>query len=129
MSWLNLRKEKEEPKEAAAPSRKKIVVHEERVVPAPTKTAVGTEVLIRPRVTEKATALSVRGVYAFEVTSGATAATVKAAVRSLYKVSPVKVAFMPLRRKSIMVKGKPGRTKGGRKAYVYLRPGDKIEVV
>lgn len=129
MSWLNLRKKKEEPKGAAAPSAKKIAVHEARAVVTPTKAAVGTDVLLRPRVTEKATALSERGVYAFEVTNRATAGAVKAAVRALYSVSPVKVAFVPMRRKTIVVKGKPGRTKGGRKAYVYLKEGNKIEIV
>ena len=86
-------------------------------------------VILRPRVTEKASALTERGVYSFEVVKGATERTVKAAIRSLYKVSPIKVAFVPLRSKEIIVKGKKGRTKGGKKAYVFLKSGEKIEVL
>ena len=80
-------------------------------------------------VTEKATALSERGVYAFEVARNATERAIEIAIRSLYKVSPVKVAFVPIRSKEIIVKGKKGRTKGGKKAYVYLKKGEKIEVM
>ncbi len=133
MSFLNLRKKKtEEPTVAvAAVPAKKIAVHEE-TDPSVFPVAAGTEetaVLLRPRVTEKATALASRGVYAFEVTKRATEREVTAAIRALYKVSAVKVAFVPIRRKFIIVKGKKGRTKGGKKAYVYLKKGDKIEIM
>ena len=154
MSWLNLRKKKEETK-AIKPSAplpaKKLAVREEKTPAAvsakaspraseslgvssarPIRVAAGSgdaTAILRPRVTEKAAALAARAVYAFEVTKGATERTVKAAIHSLYKVSPVKVAFVPLRRKEIIVKGKKGRTKGGKKAYVFLKAGDKIEVL
>lgn len=135
MSWLNLRKQKkEEPKTAPAVAPvpvKRLAVREERT-PAALSATVGTSgarVLLRPRVTEKATTLAERGVYAFEVVKDATEREVKTAIRALYKVSPVKVAFLPLRSKEIIVKGKKGRTKGGKKAYVYLKPGQKIEVI
>jgi len=36
---------------------------------------------------------------------------------------------VPIRSKEIIVKGKKGRTKGGKKAYVYLKKGEKIEVM
>ena len=152
MGWLNLRKKKEEPIAAlAAAPAKKLAVREEKTPAAfsakaspraseslgvasarPIRVAAGSgdaTVILRPRVTEKATALAARAVYAFEVTKGATERTVKAAIHSLYKVSPVKVAFVPLRRKEIIVKGKKGRTKGGKKAYVFLKKGERIEII
>ena len=134
MSFLNLRKtKKEEPKKevpAVVPSAKKLAVREDAPSALPVAAGTGEAfVLLRPRVTEKATALSERGVYAFEVVKDATEGTVKRAIRSLYKVSPVKVAFVPIRSKEIIVKGKKGRTKGGKKAYVYLKKGEKIEVM
>lgn len=134
MSWFNLLKKKKEQEtthtDAPLPV-KKLAVHEEKT-PAAISAAAGTSeatVLLRPRVTEKATALALRGVYAFEVTKGATERMVKSAIRALYSVSPVKVAFVPLRSKEIIVKGRKGRTKGGKKAYVYLKKGEKIEIV
>lgn len=131
MGWLNLRKKKEEPKTGAAVPAKRIVVREERTttaVPAGTG-AVGADVLIRPRVTEKASAHSARGVYVFEVRRDAAKREVAAAVRALYNITPVKVAVAPIPRKKVTVKGRRGITGGGKKAYVYLRPGDKIEVM
>lgn len=108
---------------------KKLAAHKGEISPALAAegTRGGAAVLLRPRVTEKATALSERGVYAFEVTNEATKRSAADAVRALYKKEPVKVAFVPLPRKTIIVKGKKGRTKGGKKAYVYLKPGEKID--
>lgn len=141
MSWFNFCKKKEENPPAtnlgtgkaavAAVAAKKLVVQEEKT-PSVISIVTGASeaiVLLRPRVTEKATALAERGVYAFEVTKDATERAVKAAIRALYKVFPVKVAFVPLCSKEIIVKGRKGRTKGGKKAYVYLKKGEKIEVL
>lgn len=139
MSFLNLRKKKKEippstklgitkAAVASAPA-KKITAREEKIAQIPVAPVGAGNVLLRPRVTEKATALSERGVYSFEVSRHATELEVKEAMRALYKVSPRKVAFIPLRRKVILVKGKKGRTKGGKKAYVFLKSGDKIELV
>lgn len=134
MSFLNLLKtKKNEPKKevsVAAPPVKKLAVREDAPSALPVAVGAGvreTFVVLRPRITEKATALSERGVYAFEVMKDATERAVKTAIRSLYKVSPVKVAFVPIRSKEIIVKGKKGRTKGGKKAYVYLKAGDRID--
>lgn len=89
-------------------------------------------VLLRPHVTEKATDLSGRGVYAFDVRRDANKALVAAAVAAYYKVTPRKVAIINVRAK--MAKNyQTGRTvakkRGGKKALVYLKKGDKIEFV
>lgn len=85
-------------------------------------------VLLQPRVTEKASAMAEKNVYAFEVSYEASSHDAKLAVFEMYKVHPVKVAVLPIRRKKKFVRGKWGMKGGGRKAYVYLQPGDKIEV-
>lgn len=86
--------------------------------------------LIKPRVTEKAVLLSEsRGVYAFNVVNDATRKSVTASVKAKYKVTPVKVRLLSIKPKQKITAGKPGMRRGGRKAYVYLKKGDKIDVV
>jgi len=87
-------------------------------------------VLLRPRVTEKA-ALSAdkSGVYVFEVMSKATKKSIAASVKVVYKVTPVKVRTTHIPPKAVFVRGKRGMKKGGKKAYVYLKKGDKIELL
>lgn len=86
-------------------------------------------VLLRPHVTEKAAELTARNVYAFEIARGVTKGEVKAAVASLYKVQPVKVAVLKTPGKKVRLRTRRGYgTKSGvRKAYVYLKKGDRIE--
>ena len=83
--------------------------------------------LVRPRVTEKAGMEANRGVYTFEVAQNATKQTIAHAVRDMYKVTPVKVNIVPIRAKHVFVRGKAGVKSGGKKAYVYLKAGDKID--
>ena len=85
-------------------------------------------VLIRPRVTEKVTFLAERNnVYTFDVIDTATKKTVIDAVRSAYKITPIKVSIVTMPRKRVFVRGKRGVKRGGRKAYIYLKSGDKIQ--
>ena len=89
-------------------------------------------VILRPRITEKATVASERGVYVFEVTKSATKERVSDAIRAIYKITPRKVRIVPIARKRVSSKkhrGVFGETKGGKKAYVYLKEGDKIDIV
>ena len=87
------------------------------------------DVLLRPRVTEKGHLLAEkRNVHVFEVTSNATSQEISDACVAVFKVRPIRVALLPIPRKQVFVRGKWGWKKGGKKAYVYLREGDKIEV-
>ena len=86
-------------------------------------------VLIRPRVTEKAAlSTSDQNVYVFEVTKDATKHSISSSVKRIYNLTPEKVRVLPIPRKSVFVRGKSGVKSGGRKAYVYLRKGDKINI-
>ncbi|HEY9584585.1 MAG TPA: 50S ribosomal protein L23 [Candidatus Paceibacterota bacterium] len=86
-------------------------------------------VIIRPRVTEKTHTLAESGnVYVFNVEARASKGKVTEAIRDLYKVTPVKVSIMPVPKKTRFVRGKVGTSKGGRKAYVYLKKGEKLEI-
>lgn len=84
-------------------------------------------VLIRPRITEKASDLAAVNAYAFEVTPDATKSSVAAAVRDMYNVDPVKVAVIKIPTKQVTNANKKGVKRGGKKAYVYLAPGQTIE--
>lgn len=85
--------------------------------------------IIRPHITEKSGILSQSGVYTFEITRDTTKAGVIKAIKTLYKVTPVKVAIINLPRKKVFVKGRRGIVPGVRKAMVTLKKGDKIDFV
>ena len=87
-------------------------------------------VLLRPCVTEKASKSAMEdNVYMFEVGVRATKRDIKKAVSDFYKVQAVKIAVLPIPSKDVSVRGKKGRTAKGKKAYIYLKKGDKIEFV
>ncbi len=83
----------------------------------------------KPRITEKVSLLAERGAYVFEVTALATKNEIKKEIEKLYKVKPIKVNVITVPRKKIMMRGKIGIRGGGKKAIVYLKKGDKIEIV
>lgn len=88
------------------------------------------KILIRPHVTEKAARVSETSrAYVFRIVPSATKQQVKEAVRRMYKVAPVSVHIVPIRRKKVVSRGKKGMTAGGKKAYVYLKGGETIEFV
>lgn len=100
---------------------------------APAKVSVHTVLkeaaIVRPRITEKATQVAMGNVYTFTIDPKATKTEVKEAIVKLYKVTPVKVNVVKIRARNVFVRGKRGTTAGGRKAYVYLKKGDKIELM
>ena len=55
---------------------------------------------------------------------------VATAILDVYKVSPRKVTLVAIPRKRVMTRGtnRRGTTRGGKKAYVFLKKGDKIEL-
>ncbi|MSR87640.1 MAG: 50S ribosomal protein L23 [Candidatus Zambryskibacteria bacterium] len=87
-------------------------------------------VLIRPRITEKAAiGADKSNVYVFEVAMNATKPSITASVKASYKVTPIKVRVATIPDKAVFVRGKRGVKRGGKKAYVYLKKGDKIELL
>ncbi len=82
-----------------------------------------------PRVTEKASNVFEQNVYTFNVDVSANKKEIKKAIFALYKVTPVKINILPIPYKNVMSKGKKGVRGGGKKAIVYLKKGDKIEII
>lgn len=88
-----------------------------------------TDVIIRPRITEKSGILSQNGVYTFEVTKSANKQAIARAIAELYKVTPVKLAVINTPIKNVFVKNRRGQVAGIRKAVVTVKKGDKIDFV
>lgn len=91
-----------------------------------------TSVIANPRLSEKTVKLGeTNNVYTFVVRSSATKYQIRDAVKSLYNVTPVKVNTVTKKPAKRMV-GSRNRTKhvaGMKKAYVYLKKGDTINLV
>lgn len=80
------------------------------------------------RITEKAALGAERGVYTFNVTDNATKNEIKKAIKLVYGVSPERVSTTKITSKTVIRRGKIGTKKGGKKAVVYLKKGDKIAI-
>ena len=85
------------------------------------------EVLRRPLITEKNTALQPQGKYAFEVAREANKYQVKQAVEKAFKVRVAAVNVMTVPGKERRVGGRVVLTQPWKKVIVTLKPGDKIE--
>ncbi|MEX0652112.1 MAG: 50S ribosomal protein L23 [Candidatus Paceibacterota bacterium] len=89
-------------------------------------------VLAHPRVTEKATIMSEQGVYVFDVAPRSTKKDVAEAVQALYKVTPRKINMVKVPAKRVRMRkhqNRYGVKSGGKKAYVYVKKGDVIDIV
>lgn len=86
-------------------------------------------VLINPTITEKATFSSDKSVYVFKIDPSTTKKHVEKAFVEKYKVTPVKINTVTVPAKNVFVRGKKGKKSGYKKAYVYLKKGEKIEVI
>lgn len=84
-------------------------------------------ILMRPRITEKATFLTESNVHTFEIAKDATKKQVEEAIKVFYKISPVKVRIVKNPAKNVVIRGKKGVKAGVKKAYVYLKKDDKLE--
>lgn len=91
----------------------------------PKKLAAQT-LVIGPRVTEKAAALSEKGMYTLNVARTATKAEIVKAMKTLYNVVPLKINISITPRKEVFSRGNWGKKGGGKKAIVTLKKGDKI---
>ena len=91
--------------------------------------AVAPNVLVRPRITEKAANMTAVSVYTFDVVKTATKTQIAQAVKAIYKVTPVKVNVVNVKGKRVSMRRKRGfgKTTSSRKAYVYLKKGEEIQ--
>ena len=87
-------------------------------------------IVISPRITEKGAYLSAVGAYVFNVGVAANKREIAEAIHTLYKVAPRKVTVVNTPRKRVSTRGtnRKGQTAATKKAYVYLKQGDTIEL-
>lgn len=105
-------------------------------VATPKKRAVVTDydlsrVIVSPRLTEKSVAQGDKNVYTFTIAASATKFQVRDAIKALYSVTPVKVNIVN-KRPAVRLSGSKNRlvkVPGMKKAYVYLKKGDTINLV
>ena len=89
-----------------------------------------TTVIKKARASEKAYYATTNDVYVFEVAKSATKHDVRDAVREVYNVTPRRINIVNQKpRRSLSASRRQLTTVPGlKKAYVYLRSGDKIDL-
>jgi len=85
--------------------------------------------ILKPRVTEKASMNAENNIYIFDVSPRANKILIKEAIKNIYKVDAEKINILKVPSKNIISRGKKGVKSGGKKAIVYLKQGDKIEII
>ncbi|MEC9435026.1 MAG: 50S ribosomal protein L23 [Pseudomonadota bacterium] len=86
------------------------------------------DIIRKPIITEKATMASEQNAVVFEVSMDTTKPKIKEAVETLFGVKVKAVNTTVTKGKVKKFKGKPGRRKDVKKAYVTLQDGNTIDV-
>lgn len=108
----------------------------EKTAIKPAHTALATDhnldgVILSPRLTEKSVSQGDNNVYTFVIRRDANKHQVRAAIAALYNVTPVKVNIVnkAAAKRLNGSRGKMVHVAGMKKAYVYLKKGDTINLV
>ena len=86
------------------------------------------DIIRRPIITEKATLASENGIIAFEVAISSTKKQIKNAVENLFSVKVVAINTLIVKGKVKRFRGKLGKRRDLKKAYVTLAEGNTIDV-
>lgn len=93
-----------------------------------TKKAKTHPLILGARITEKAALGAEMGHYTFNVSDKANKNEIKKAIKFIYGVLPERVSIIQIKEKTVVRRGKIGTKKGGKKAVVFLKKGDKIAI-
>lgn len=85
--------------------------------------------IVNARMTEKAALAHDKGCYVFNVSPDSTKSEIAKEIQQIYKVTPVKVNIAKAAAKKTMARGRAGTKSAVKKAYVFLKDGDKINVM
>ena len=91
--------------------------------------AAAYDTILRPIITEKATAANENGQVTFSVAMTATKPEIKAAVELLFDVKVVAVNAIVQKGKAKVFRGRPGRRSNMKKAMVTLAEGQNIDLM
>lgn len=86
------------------------------------------KLIISPRITEKASLQSNANAYTFVVSKNATKLSIAAEIKKTYKVTPKAVNITNILPQRVFVRGKMGMSAGMKKAVVFLKKGDTINL-
>ncbi|WP_409432355.1 50S ribosomal protein L23 [Litorimonas sp. RW-G-Af-16] len=86
------------------------------------------DAVLSPVITEKTTIVSENNQVVFEVPLSASKPEIKDAIEQLFKVSVTAVNTIRVKGKTKRFRGRPGRRKDVKKAYVTLKDGDSIDI-
>jgi large subunit ribosomal protein L23 len=117
---VKIEDKQEEKSEAEKPSFAKVLQG---------KFPLAAKILMKPHVTEQSAILAEKRIYIFKVASDANKPLIEKAIKELYGFEPVKVRLINAPAKTRRVRGKIGRKPGFKKAFVFLKEGDKIEFI
>lgn len=120
---------KEEKKKTVSKTTKGTVQQPAKVAPPKVVAVKIRSVLLRPHVTEKAAQATAKNVYTFDIRIGATKKEIANEIQDMYRVKPVKIAVVntPGKRVRLRTRRGYGKKNATKKAYVYLKKGDRIE--
>jgi large subunit ribosomal protein L23 len=85
-------------------------------------------VLIAPHITEKAVNANQLNCYVFKVNPRSNRSMVKQAIKEVYNVIPKRVNITVIPSREVFVRRKKGVKAGYKKAVVFLKKGDKINI-
>ena len=92
-----------------------------------TKDVVASNTLVlTARVTEKASILTDKSIYTFNVPTSATKIEIKKAFVAQYKKNPTKLHIVRMSPQNVFKSGKRGTESGYKKVIVYLKKGETI---
>lgn len=87
-----------------------------------------SKLILAPRVTEKASMLSSANVFTFVVANNATKHSLLEEIKNDYKVTPKSINITNIPSTNVFVRGKFGTKSGFKKAIVFLKKGDTINL-
>jgi large subunit ribosomal protein L23 len=87
------------------------------------------DVIIHPLVTEKMTLLSEKGIYGFKVVRGAGKRAIAKSVEIVFGTKVQSVNLLNQNGKVKYFKGRKGKQKSFKKAFVRLKPGLAIDIL
>lgn len=86
------------------------------------------KLILAPRVTEKASLQSNQNAFTFVVRGDATKLTLRDEIKKEYKVTPLAINITNIPRQWTFIRGKIGHKQGYKKAIVFLKKGDTINL-
>jgi len=86
------------------------------------------DIIISPKITEKATSLSEHNKIVFNVHRGANKKAIKKSIEKIFKVNVIKINTINSKGKTKIVRGRTSRKSAHKKAIVTLKKGQSIDL-